>query len=69
MGKYGPIGYNNFANYLAARLLKPGETWLSRAQRPMTPEEKAARAFTDAEFKRLGIKSLPQSGSTGISGS
>jgi hypothetical protein len=63
----GQIYY--WGKYLAAKLLKPGETWLSRAQRPMTPEEKEARAVTDAEFKRLGIKSHPQSGSTGISGS
>jgi hypothetical protein len=69
MGRYGPIGYNNFANYLAENLLKPGETWLSRAQRPLTPEEKEAHRLIEERCAKLGLKFTNPSGSTGISGS
>jgi hypothetical protein len=69
-GKYGPIGYNNYANYLREKCqLKDGETWLSRAQRPLTQEEKEAHAAIEEVYRKLGFKSLNQSGSMGISGS
>ena len=61
----GQIYY--WGKYLAAKCLQPGETWLSRAQRPLTPEEKEAHRLIEERCAKLGLKFTNPSGSAGIS--